>query len=59
MMKKQRRQALRARLPKGCPATLPLCHDWTGVVALPPLFTLINTKGETHTEGMDFLGEKI
>jgi hypothetical protein len=26
------------RLPSGCPATLlPLCHDWTGVVA-PPFF---------------------
>ena len=35
------------RLPSGRPATpLPLCHDWTRVVALSPLFPPINTNRE-------------
>jgi hypothetical protein len=44
--KKQSEQALRAalrRLPSGRPATLPLCHDWIGVIGLSPYFFPINT----------------
>jgi len=40
-------KARRVMLCSGCtmtvPTILPLCHDWTGVVALPPF---INTRGE-------------
>jgi len=44
-MKKQKGQALRAAA-QWLSANLPLCHDWTGVIALPPFFLLINTRGK-------------
>jgi len=44
-MKKQKGQALRAAA-QWLLANLPLCHDWTGVIALPPFFLLINTRGK-------------
>jgi len=31
------------RLPRGHPTTLPLCHDWIGVIGLSPYFFPINT----------------
>jgi len=57
-MKRQRRQALRAGLPKGFSATLPVCHDWTGVVALSPPFHPYKYQGRETHRGDGFLGRE-
>jgi len=45
------RAALR-RQPSGRPATLPLCHDWTRVVALSPSFPFYKYQGKEMSKGL-------
>jgi hypothetical protein len=67
--KQQSEQALRAaprRLLSGRPTTLPLCHDWIGVIGLSPYFFPINIdmrdepkKGGEYREKEDREDRKI
>ena len=41
-------------LPSNCPTSLPLCHDWIGVVVVAPPFTVINSGGERQKKRGEF-----